>query len=232
MHRSEKAAEHVTRIARVAAFGLVAIGLAACSDDGGSTPGSDTGVADAGDTTPDVTTEDCTGVVVASSTGATCGGVIPCGAGLQCSRLDTDTGTEGTCRQVCVPETCESVCADGEQCVPLNESPGTGVCAAPPTGERGAYETCSDADGYCSAGLSCVVGSMGATEGVCLPPCVDAACPPVDGRGGQCVIVVGQPPDDVRHCAPSCSALGADDECPGAMSCLASGPGFVCAFGS
>ena len=208
---------------------LLCLAFAACSDDSGNDPGVDAGMDTGVDATGDVATESCDGVTVAESPGETCGGFTPCGEGLQCSRLESDEA-EGICRQVCVPGTCESVCREDEACVPLTESPGTGVCASRPTGERGAYEECSEASGFCAPAFTCLVGAADATSGVCLPGCVDDACPPVDGRDGQCVIRVNGPSGEQSYCAPSCSGVGADDECPGDMRCYASGAGFVCAF--
>lgn len=212
----------------ICAFALALL-TAGCGDDTSTPSDAGTDLIDAGDVS-DATVEECDGVVVADSPGAACGGFTPCGEGLQCSRLDASE-EEGVCRQVCVPEQCESVCQGEEVCVPLNESPGTGVCAEPPTGTRAAYETCSEDAGFCDGTLTCLVGSAAATEGVCLPECVDDACVPIDGREAQCVIRVGEGADQRSYCAPACSAVGADDECPGDMACFASGPGFVCAFG-
>lgn len=224
----------INPVRRLGPVALFVFALAACGgDDGGGAAdaGADSPPGDAGDVIADSDTwvENCEGVPVAVSPGAPCGGFTPCGAGLQCSRLDAGD-EEGVCRQVCVPRQCERVCGDDEVCVPLTDSPGSGVCVDMPSGARTGYETCSDAVGFCEASLTCLVGAAGAEEGVCLPDCTDAECPTVDGRGAQCVIRVNDGGTARSYCAPECSAVGADEECPGDMQCFESGPGFVCAF--
>lgn len=214
----------MNRVAKWLVLGTV-VALGACGDDNSPVPG------DAGaDVGTDAIVENCDNVTIAAETGASCGGVTPCDAGLECSRLDE--AEEPICRQVCIPDTCESVCTGDEQCIPITDSPGTGVCGVPPTGEQGAYEPCSDTDGYCSSAYECLIGSAAATGGVCLPPCVEDGCPEIDGRGGQCVVRVSSPDGDLSFCAPACSAEGMNEECPADMECRASGSGFVCVFGT
>lgn len=208
---------------------LVALGclvLVGCGDETDVTP--DAGDVGA-DVMPDVEPEDCTGITVAAVVGGECGGFTPCVTGAQCARV-AEEGT-GFCRQICVPNTCESVCQSGQECITLAESPGTGVCVERLVGTVQAYEECTDSDG-CAEPYQCLVGSVSADAGVCLPPCDEAnGCIAHNGRSGECVIRVSAGAETTSYCAAECSAPGADDECAGGMQCLDTGAGSsVCAF--
>ena len=212
---------------------LVLMGVAcwaACEDSAGPLGPGDAGLDVGVDVVEDAFVERCEGIVEATRLGDPCGGFDPCGEGAQCARLDSSVD-EGVCRQLCVPGTCESVCGQSEVCVPLAEAPGTGVCADALTGPRSAYEECSASLGYCLAGLTCLVGSAGATAGVCLPSCDDGSDCATEDASGQCVIRVSSTTGTLSYCAPSCAGPEATS-CPGAMRCLASGDGHVCAFSS
>ncbi len=183
-----------------------------CGDDGGQPDvGTDAGL----DVGGDASVEQCDGIVVADEPGVPCDG--PCGEGLQCSRVQNDE--EALCRQVCVPDTCESVCAEGQSCSPIEGTPGVGVCADPVVGARVAYETCGTVPGFCADDLRCTIGSATAETGVCLPPCVDDACAPMSGYDGTCAIVVPVDGEEIRYCTPTCETPGSAEECPGDMVC-------------
>lgn len=190
---------------------LLLLAVAACGDDDPSVQ-TDAG-SDAGQ---DVSTsEDCTGVVVAESAGAPCSG--PCADGLQCTSMEGDA--QPICRQVCVPDTCESVCGEDEVCAPLVDTPNSGVCAVPQAGERSAYESCGQEVGFCEDGFSCLT-SQDANVGMCVPPCVDEVCEAHAGVAGSCSLIVQMDGVEERFCAPTCDAATA---CPTGMECGDSG---------
>ncbi len=210
---------------------LLSLPLIGCGDDEVETTPDAGSSADSGaDVTADAGSGDaCEDVDVADEVGTECGGEIGgCLEGAQCSMLEA-SAEAGICRQLCLPDTCESVCADDEICLPLTGSPGTGVCAVEPTGSQGPYEVCSVADGLCSEGLQCAGAPGGSESGICIPPCTEHAdCPDHDGHDGLCAVTL--PDTGQRYCMPGCSEAGADEECPGLTVCQQNGPETVCAF--
>ncbi|MCB9519985.1 MAG: hypothetical protein H6698_02100 [Myxococcales bacterium] len=203
----------------------VAVACGACGDD--DVIITDTGSTDAGTDAGGDTANACGSLTIAASVGEECGGLARCADGAECSQLSANDAS-ALCRQTCIPDACESVCADDEVCFALVASPGTGVCGTRPTGTVLPYAACSGEE-RCADPAQCIVAVSGASSGVCLPPCDAGACAPVDGRDGQCVVSLRDNPDTML-CAPACSAAGADEECLGGMTCQASGAGFVCAF--
>lgn len=210
----------------VGAAALVLLGTTACGSDA-PTDEPDTGIqqTELGD--------GCDGVAVAATLGEACETEFDCDSAAECSVLEGETIEQGLCRQTCVPGRCDAVCGEGEVCLPLTDEPRLGVCAPDPGGTRVNYETCSDDVGACVDGLSCLVASDGAAEGVCLQPCDEGLpCPTYQGGRARCVIEVGTADGLRRFCAPECPEPGEDAACPGAMTCEAAGVLAVCAFGA
>lgn len=205
---------------------LFAAFAVSCSDEGTPEPEADGGA----ETSALV---DCTGIDVAAQLGQACANDLECDPGAACSVLGDDVAEgAGQCRQRCAPAACETICGEGELCVPLESAPAFGVCAALAPGARGNYETCSDDVGRCVDGLDCLVARDGDREGVCLQPCDEGLpCPTWNGIRARCVIDVDDPDGTRRYCAPECPEEGADDQCPGTMTCEEAGFLSVCAFG-
>lgn len=121
-------------------------------------------------------------------------------------------------RQDCEPdEKCTALRSgdvqDRYNCVPNDGglAEGQNCSAAPSSGQDG-----------CQAGLVCVTGDFGLSDGVCLELCVnDFQC-----DAGTCIQDVGT---GVRHCAPDCSPLAID--CPQPRQrCLSTDSGFACRY--
>lgn len=205
----------------------LALLLAACGGDVPSNPDPDTGTSD-----PELG-NGCDGLGVAAELGGPCDTEFDCDPSAECSVLQGQPLEAGMCRQICIPGTCDAVCTSGEVCLALTDEPRFGVCAPDPSGTRVNYESCSDDVGACVDGLSCLVASDGAEEGVCLQPCDEGLpCPTFQGVRARCVIDVETGSGTRRFCAPECPSVDSDEACPGPMTCEEAGLLTVCAFGA
>lgn len=218
--------DRFSKCARAAAVvAALCLAFVGCSDDAPSEPD----VAADIDIGPDAPLEDCTGVPIAVVVGDACGATDTCSdRAAECAELAGEDGA--SCRQLCIPSTCESVCQDTEECAPLAGSPGTGVCVPRPVGTVQAYEICTDPE-PCADPYECLVHDADAVEGVCVPRCEQGeGCIDQNGRSGQCVVFVEWPSGTQFYCGPDCPTES-DAECPGEMRCVDPGRGpHVCVF--
>lgn len=147
--------------------------------------------------------------------GSSCGATTGVCEKKSCSSASCATG------QVCVTEGSEKICVN--DCRVANNCPDdrecnveTGGCEVP---KKGYYETCGTNFGECRAGLTCVVFSSGASDGLCLQNCTldrDCNLSPL-GMTSTCSLTLTS---SKSVCAIDCSFTFS---CPRGTTCTAFG---------
>ena len=197
-------------------------------------PGGGTGTGSGGGAWDPIPTENgslsCDAIVTSLTAGAPCESNETCGQGGRC--ITTSAGSR-VCAQVCFPEddSCDT-CSATEECTRLLDPSGqvvrfdlnsdgtpetiAGACQSREVvGDRGLFETCSEADGACQSGLVCVQAT-GASAGTCLQAC-EGACDNFEGVLPTCSATTL----DTDVCIIACST-DADSElpaCPAGLTC-------------